>query len=81
MSPHHLLTGLPEATPAAIRGARETAGLSMEAAAALVGMAGRQSWYKIEAQGWANSAAWALFLLSVGQHPAFTVAAPPAAQS
>lgn len=69
-----LLAGLPSATPEAIKRAREAAGHSQEAAAHLVGFAGRLSWWRLE-----NDKAtlaphlWALYLLATGQHPALVL--------
>lgn len=65
-----LLAGLPSPAPEAIKRAREAAGHSQEAAAHLVGLAGRLSWWRLE-----NDKAllaphlWALYLLATGQHP------------
>ena len=69
-----LLAGLPSPTPETIKAAREAAGHSQEAAAHLVGLAGRLSWWRVET-GKAVLAPhlWALYLLATGQHPALVL--------
>lgn len=66
-----ILAGLPDPTPEAILAARTAAGLSQAQCAALAGLADRRSWWRVEAGERAlHPAAWAVFLLSVGLHPA-----------
>ena len=66
-----ILASLPEPTPAAILAARESAGLSQAQCAALAGLADRRAWWRVEAGERAlHPAAWAVFLLSAGLHPA-----------
>ena len=62
---------LPTPSPAAVLAARESAGHTQAEAAALVGLADRRAWWRIESGATAISpAAWALYLLATGQHPA-----------
>lgn len=54
--------------------ARTTAGLSQEAAAELVGLSSRLSWWRAEmGTTQMDPARWALFLLATGQHPTLTL--------
>ena len=61
-------------TPAEILKARQTAGLSQSAAAALVHLRSGMRWSEYE-RGARNidPAKWQLFLLLTGQHPTLTV--------
>ena len=65
-----LLLHLPEPTPAALRAARKAAGHTQFQAAALSGYGSQARWSEIE-RGVRNIdlARWALYLLSIGQHP------------
>jgi len=68
--PIDLLASLPDPAAAAVRAARETAGLSQAQAAALVGLGLASRWSEYERGVRSIDAArWALFLLAVGQHP------------
>lgn len=71
--PTDLLTHTP--TPAQVRASREAAGLSMDAAAALVGLPGRGAWWRMETetvhQRPIDPRLWALWLLATDQHPGY----------
>lgn len=62
-------------TPADIMGKRQSANLSQQAAADLIGYS-RRGWQDAEAgKTRMHPAAWALFLLATGQHPGWVVVA------
>lgn len=64
-----LLADVPTATGEAVRAARMAAGLTLEQAAALMGLSGRQALSKIETGSGTDRARLALLLLATGQHP------------
>lgn len=64
-----LLQGVPDATAETLRAARQAAGLTLEQAAAVMGLAGRQSLAKMEAGRGTERVRLALLLLATGQHP------------
>lgn len=65
-----LTSDLPDATPAAVRGARQAAGLTQAQAAQLVDLGHLARWSEYErGQHQIDRGRWALFLLATGQHP------------
>lgn len=68
-----LLDGVPEASGAAVSAAIEAAGLTLDQAAQLMELSGRQALSKILGAG-TTRARLALLLLATGQHPTLTVA-------
>lgn len=67
--PLNLLQGVPDATAATLRAARLAAGLTLDQAAAAMGLAGRQSVAKMESGPGTERVRLALLLLATGQHP------------
>lgn len=67
-----MLAGVPEPTGEAVAAALEAWGGPLDQAAALLGMAGRQSVSRLKTRG-TDKATMALLLLATGQHPALTV--------
>lgn len=67
-----LLADVPEPTGEAVTAALEAWGGSLDQAAALLGMAGRQSMSRLKTRG-TDRATLALLLLATGQHPALIV--------
>lgn len=64
-------------TPDDIMGLRHNAKLTQQAAADLIGYS-RRGWQDAEGgKSKLHPAAWALFLLTTGQHPAYLVGAAP----
>jgi len=60
----------PDPTPDAILAARTEAGITQAEAAALVGLADRRGWWRVESGAAPlQPAMWAMFLLATGQHP------------
>lgn len=76
---HSLLVDVPP--PDGIRAARQAAGLTLAAAAELVGLGHSSRWAEYESgRKRPDAARWALFLLATGQHPgAVVIDAPRAA--
>lgn len=65
-----LLAGLPPATPAEVRSARNRSGMTQAQAAALCGLGGHARWAEYErGVRQIDAARWALYLLATGQHP------------
>lgn len=57
-------------TPAQVKQARESAGLTLKQAAALAGSPNPRAWLRYEsAERQMGVDRWALFLLALGQHP------------
>ena len=73
MTHAHLL--LPDPTPEDVRAARDRAGLSQAQAAELAGLQDKARWSEYERGArQIDGARWALWLLSVGLHPAARLA-------
>ena len=73
---------LPEPTPAEVRAARDRAGISQAQAASLAGLQDKARWSEYERGArQIDGARWALWLLSVGLHPAARLAPPTKRQN
>ena len=70
-----LVSGLADPTPAAVRGLREQAGLSLAEMADLLGIGDRGTWARWERGERAMPIqVWALALLATGTHPRYRLA-------
>ena len=78
MRPDPSLLILNEPTPAQVKQARETAGLTLKQAAALAGSPNARAWLRYEsAERQMGVDRWALFLLALGQHPHYKLERNP----
>ena len=69
MSALDLLADVPEATGPTVRAARLAAGLTLDQAAQIMGLSGRQALSKIESGAGTDRVRLALLLLATDQHP------------